>query len=367
MKFDDFFFESVVGEYGVKIVREFLAKGVFEESQGAVIFPGKKHGLHDRVFINSLGLPTYETKELGLAPEKYRRFAYDFSIIITGNEIDEYFKVLLKALTLTNPDLAAKTTHLSHGMVRLPEGKMSSRTGKILTGEWLLNQAHAEAWKKIDEVADNRLVDNRLVDNPQVDNRQEESARNEQPSYDPEDVAEKVGLGAVKYAFLKSTIGRDIAFSFEDSLSFQGNSGPYLQYTFVRCQSVLNKALELPTQKLKKHTIAKYIDILINNKVYFEHQPEPIEFALLRNIYTYYETLELATREIAPHHVAGYLYQLAQSFNAFYGECVIINKDQATDGEVDSVTSFRLLLTATVSRILAHGMQLLGIPTVERM
>ena len=144
-KFDHYYFESQVGQFGLSLVKEFLAKGVFEESNGAVIFPGEKYGLHSRVFINSLGLPTYEAKELGLAPLKYKDFAYDQSIIVTGNEINEYFKVLIKALEQFNPDLAAKTKHLSHGMVKLPEGKMSSRTGKVISGEWLLNEAKKEA------------------------------------------------------------------------------------------------------------------------------------------------------------------------------------------------------------------------------
>ena len=140
-KFERYYFESEVGEAGIELVREFLKKGIFEESDGAVIFPGKKHGLHNRVFINSLGLPTYEAKDLGLAPRKFGEFAYDRSIIITAQEQAEYFKVVLKALELINPDLAARTTHISHGMVRLPTGKMSSRTGDVITGEWLIDKA----------------------------------------------------------------------------------------------------------------------------------------------------------------------------------------------------------------------------------
>src|SRR5690606_20879273 len=121
-----------VGEYGYQLVMEYLEKGVFERGEkGAVIFPGEKYGLHARVFINALGLPTYEAKELGLAPKKYSDWAYDHSVIVTGNEINEYFKVLLKSMSLVKPELAEKTTHISHGMVKLPEGKMSSRTGKI--------------------------------------------------------------------------------------------------------------------------------------------------------------------------------------------------------------------------------------------
>jgi arginyl-tRNA synthetase len=217
-QFTDYFFESVVAEYGMQIVKEYLAKGVFENSQGAVIFPGKKYGLHDRVFINSLGLPTYEAKELGLAPEKARRWPYDRSFIITANEINEYFKVLLCALQQVRPDLAAKTRHLSHGVVRLPEGKMSSRTGNILTGTWLID----EAKQRLEHII--------TANHPDWSEGERDT------------VAEQVAVGAIKYALLKGALGRDIAFQFETSLSFEGNSGPYLQYTAARADAVLKKS-----------------------------------------------------------------------------------------------------------------------------
>jgi len=114
-EFDFYYFESQVGKVGVDLVKKHLGK-VFVQSDGAIIFKGEKFGLHNRVFINSLGLPTYESKELGLAPMKYKDFAYDLSIIITGNEIIEYFKVLLAALSQIDPDLALKTRHIAHGM-----------------------------------------------------------------------------------------------------------------------------------------------------------------------------------------------------------------------------------------------------------
>ena len=148
-----------------------LEKGVFKKSDGAIIFEGEKYGLHNRVFINSLGLPTYEAKELGLAPAKYKDFPYDLSIIITGNEINEYFKVLLKALSLVSPVLSSKTKHIGHGMVRLPTGKMSSRTGSVITGEWLLDEAKRRITKAF----------------PKVDGK----------------TADLIAVGAVKYALLK--------------------------------------------------------------------------------------------------------------------------------------------------------------------
>ena len=196
----------MTGEYGYGMVMDGLKKGVFIKGEGgAIIFPGSKYGFHERVFINALGLPTYETKDFGNAIAKQVDFKYDESLIVTGNEINDYFHVVIKALSLLHPEVGEKTRHLGHGMVRLPEGKMSSRTGKILRGEWLLDEAKKYASKLSDS----------------------------------EKVAEEVGVGAIKYALLKSSIGKDVEFNFEESISFEGNSGPYLQYTFARTQSVL--------------------------------------------------------------------------------------------------------------------------------
>jgi len=357
MSFDEFFFESLVGEFGFRIVGEYLKTGIFEKSDGAVIFPGSKYGLHDRVFINSLGLPTYEAKELGLAPEKFRRFAYDKSIVITGNEIDEYFKVLLKALEFTNPDLRKKTTHLSHGMVRLPEGKMSSRTGKVITAEWLMNEANGKIRMHIQKVRPEFSED-------EIDN-----------------VSELVGLGAIKFAFLKQSIGKDIVFSFEESLSFSGNSGPYIQYTYVRCHSVLFKAQNTVSKivKVKKKiditgaisganvvdrvsNITKYFDTLLNLKSYLNYQLNNEEKDILRNLYRYCDIVKSVTEDYAPHHLASYLYELAQSFNTFYGQHKVIdeNNDKST-------VEFRLLLVQAVAHVLKHGLQILGIEVVEKM
>ncbi len=322
-QFNDYYFESEVSEYGAKLVFEYLKKGVFVESKGAIVFPGEDHGLHTRVFINSLGLPTYETKELGLAPTKYRRFPYDVSIIVTGNEINEYFKVLLKALSLINPDLAAKTKHISHGMVRLPEGKMSSRTGNIKTGESLLNEASARAEEKMKESA----------------------TAGESKTLAPETI-EKVGTGAVKYALLKNSIGNNVEFNFNESVSFEGNSGPYLQYTFVRCISILNKFAN--TEDISTKT----------GDINFVVKEE--ELAILRRLVKFEETVVAACQMYSPNIMCNYLYELAQEFNLFYQKHSILNSDSDTK-------EFRLLITRAVARILHNGLFLLGIETVEKM
>src|SRR3989344_3643544 len=219
-KFNYYYFESKVGKVGLETVKEGLKKGIFEESQGAVIFPGEKYGLHSRVFINSQGLPTYEAKELGLAPTKYRDFKYDLSLIITGNEIIEYFKVLLVVLKEIEPKLAEKTRHISHGMVRLPVGKMSSRTGSVITAEQLIDEVKSRV-RKIMESS---------------------GTGSEIPQREQGVTAEAIAVGTVKYALLHVRLGKDIIFDFEKSLSLQGDSGPYLQYTYARCKSILRQS-----------------------------------------------------------------------------------------------------------------------------
>lgn len=304
-KFDYYYYESEVGEIGVQIVRQFLQKGVFEKSQGAIVFPGEKYGLHTRVFINSMGLPTYEAKELGLAPTKYKDFAYDLSIIITANEIDEYFKVLIAALKLVSPELGNQTVHLSHGMVKLPEGKMSSRTGKILTGEWLLD----EAKKSIQE-----------------------------RHKSDEKTAEKIAVGAVKYALLKSSIGQDIIFNFDESVSIEGNSGPYLQYTHARTQSVLQKA----------GSKSKSPGSELNHE----------ELVIVRTLIKFPEVVAQAAEAYSPNIICNYLHDLAQKYNTFYNADKIIGSGNE---------SFRLTLTKATGTVLKNGLKLLGIEAPERM
>jgi arginyl-tRNA synthetase len=312
-KFNNYYFESEVEKLGQKIVEENLKKGIFEKSQGAIIFPGKKYGLHDRVFINSLGIPTYEAKELGLAPTKYKDFAYDQSIIITANEINEYFKVLIKAMSLIYPELGEKTLHIGHGMIRLPEGKMSSRTGKVITGASLLDEVKAGA-AKINEES-----------------------------------SEMVAIAAVKYAFLKVGIGKDIVYDIKESLSLEGNSGPYLQYTVARSNSVMQKASTFKGEPLQ----GDYSDL--NEE----------ELLVLRCLIKFPEIIETAAKSYSPNLLCNYLYELASKYNTFYNKYRIISEEGKTKSE--KVENFRLALTAGTGQVLKNGLKILGIQAPERM
>ena len=305
-KFDYYYFESEVGVIGEKIVKENLKKGIFKESEGAIIFPGSEYGLHDRVFINSMGLPTYEAKELGLAPTKFKDFAYDQSIIITANEIKEYFRVLIKAMSFVYPELSEKTLHIGHGMVKLPEGKMSSRTGEIITAESFLDDVKGIA-AKINEES-----------------------------------AEVVSMGAVKYAFLKVGIPHDIVYDINESLSLEGNSGPYLQYTVARCNGVIEKAPTFKGSPLKGE--------------YSNYNDE--ELVVLRSLSRFTGIIATAAKSYSPNLLCSYLYDLAQKYNGFYNAHKIIG------GENEE---FKLELTKGVGIVLKNGLKLLGIQAPERM
>lgn len=312
--FDGYYFESSVGERGVAMVRKHLKDGVFEESDGAIVYRGEKKGLHTRVFVNQLGLPTYEAKELGLAPTKHEDWPYDHSIIITGNEINEYFKVLLAALSEIAPDLAAKTRHIGHGMVRNADGsKMSSRSGQVLTGEGLLEEVKASIYTIID------------------------TSKQKYSKKDREDIAEKAAVAATKYSLLRVSLPSDVAFDLATSVSFDGDSGPYLLYTYARAQSVVRKAGKVkPASRVKGNL-------------------NPEERAVARLLLYFPDVVAQAAAHLAPSDLATYLFSLAGAFNLFYQKHQILESDS------------RLAITAGTAQVLANGLHLLGIETVERM
>lgn len=322
-KFDHYYFESMVGEYGYQVVQEYLQKGIFVKDQGAVVFKGEDLGLHTRVFINSLGLPTYESKDLGLAIKKYEDFKYDLSLIVTANEINEYFRVVLAALSLINPDLAAKTKHLGHGVMKLKTGKMSSRTGDIVAGVALIDD-----------------VKNGVLDKMKSGERSLSAGEKEK-------ISDVVAIGAVKYSILKQGIGRDIIYNREESLSLEGNTGPYLQYTYARVSSVLKKA----GGSAEVDTGPEWFGISLHEK----------ESDILRYIYRFSEVVEEAALSFSPSLMCEFLFELAQKFNTFYNELPILG------AKTQDQKSFRLALTLATGEVLKEGLWLLGISAPEEM
>lgn len=302
-----YYFESEVADLGRQIVLDNVENGIFEKDENAVIFKG---GDHTRVFVTSEDYATYEAKDMALAGIKYKDFSYDKSIIITAHEQAPYFKVVLAAMKKVFPDLAAKTEHDSFGFVDLKDGKMSSRTGNVILGKWLIDETKQKLSDAFPEVS--------------------------------ETVTEDLAVGAVKYSMLKVGREADIQFSFEESINLHGNSGPYLQYAFARTQSILEKAGE--------------------NSAEFEMpQFEKEELKLLRKLIIFSDVVKKAQVEFAPNFICTYLFELAQDFSAFY------EKHRIVGIEDKNVMNFRLALTEGVGYVLKNGLYLLGISAPQKI
>lgn len=312
-KFDYYFFESEMAPIGAKIVKENVPN-VFEESDGAIVFKAEKYDpkLHTRVFITSQGIPLYEAKEIGLTMTKFEKENPDISIVDTAIEQGEYMKVVMKAISLMHPDYEKRMKHITHGMMRLASGKMSSRKGNVITGESLLRDSM--------DIVSEKIKDREFSDD------------------DKKKVAEVVGVSALKYSILRSSVGADIVYDFEKSISFEGDSGPYLQYATVRAQSILNKS--------DKNTT-------------FTENPKNIN-DLEKYLYRFKEVVFHAYEDLEPHYIATYLIELASKFNSFYANTQILNSE-------DKYSSYYLALTKAFQTTMQNGLWLLGIETPEKM
>ncbi|KKQ02896.1 MAG: Arginine-tRNA ligase [Parcubacteria group bacterium GW2011_GWA2_36_24] len=274
-KFDFYFLESQMASIGERIVKDNLdkvidspqSKMIFEKSDNAIVFRAEKYDpkLHTRVFITSEGLPTYETKELGLTEEKFKTDPdINLSIVVTANEQMDYMRVVEKAISLIDSPhyKNVKMKHITHGMMRFAFGKMGSRKGNVVTGESLLNDVRDAILEKMTD-------------------REFENVEREK-------IASDVSVSAIKYSILKQSIGGDIIYDSESSISFEGDSGPYLQYSYARANSVLVKA-----QKE---------NILPDPHAF----PSEI-FEVEKLLYKFSEIVSRSAKEYEPHYIANYL------------------------------------------------------------
>ena len=314
-KFDRAFWESEVEGLGSEIVRNNIGK-IFEKDQGAVIFPGEKYGLHNRVFLTAAGNPTYEAKDLRLAQFKQEIWPFDLGLILSGSEQAEYFKVMFKALEMIDDSFAGKMMNFSFGMVNLPSGKMSSRTGEVVTFDWLYEQVRDRVGKI-------------MKDHSKLKGDEKDS------------VIDTVSIGAIKFSMLKYSPQTDITFDIEKSVSLDGDSGPYLQYTYARAKSVLRTA----SYNYAPGAEAKDL--------------ETEERTLLQKIEHFEVVLEESAKNYSPNTLAEYLLDFARSFNLFYQKHQIIKAEEKME--------LRLALTCATAVVLKQGLYLLGIEAPERM
>lgn len=310
--FDRLYLESEVTKRGLKICYEIFKKGILEKSQGAIIFNGKKYGLDTRVFINSLGFPTYEGKEIGLAELEFSEYGkLDKVIHIVTPEQTSFFKVTFKVEELINPSkYKNRQYHLAYEWVKLKTGKMSSREGNIIEANWLIDKIKAK-----------------IIKNFKCD----------------EKTAEILAIASAKYSFLKNSNQTIINFDINQSINIEGNSAPYIIYTYVRCQSIL-----------KKEKASLDFSYLNQNKI------EKNELNLIRKLYQFPEIVLKSAEQFSPNFIATYLYQLASQFNLFYQKNPILKAKKEIKG-------LRLLITKATANTIKKGLDLLGIKTVNQM
>ncbi|MBR0403567.1 arginine--tRNA ligase [Candidatus Saccharibacteria bacterium] len=343
VEFDEYYPESEVAGRGLAEVK--AHPEVYVDSDGAKVFRGEEYGLHTRVFVNKMGLPTYEAKDVGLLFTKWNDFHFDKSVVITGNEIIDYMKVVLKSVSLYAPELVERTTHLTHGMVRLPGNeKMSSRKGNFV--------------RAVDVIG---AVESFLL---------------ESSSTDAGD-SHKLVMAALKYAFLKYKMGGDIEFDAKSSVAVTGNSGIYLEYATVRAKKILEKLYDngeeqiskftspvdspssrvSPSRKASRLSGARSLNLESASSLN-SYNLSSVERLFVKKICQYKGVLMEAVEGMAPHLVCNYLYELAQEFSRFYEKVKVVDSEYEAE---------RGRIVAVYLAVLEHGLRLLGIETVEEM
>ena len=265
------------------------------------------------------------TQDLGTAHQRFTDYNADEAIYVVGNEQNYHFQVLKIILGKLGYNWSEYLHHLSYGMVELPEGKMKSREGTVVDADDLLEEMTLTAEEMSRELG-------KLEEYSETEKKQ---------------IIETIGLGALKYFILKVDPKKTMTFDPKESIDFNGNTGPFIQYTFARIQSLINKAkdngIELPIELNSK--------IKISNK----------ELQLIKLIYNYPEVLKEAANDYSPAQSANYIYDLAKEFNQFYHDHPILSEDDK------SVSEFRLYLSKQVGKIIKSGMGLLGINVPDRM
>jgi arginyl-tRNA synthetase len=300
-------------------VKEALEKGVLEKSEGAIVFKGEKYGLDTRVFINSLGLPTYEGKELGLANLEFTDFGeIDLCIHNVAIEQISFFKVTFKVEELLNPKkFAGKQYHNAYEFVGLKSGKMSSRKGSVVLAKDIINEA-------------------KEMLSPYLENR-------EMTGEEKEDTLQKIAVGAIKYSFLNISAFKYLAFDLETSVNMEGNSGPYIMYTYARANKIVKDA----QNEIKNADLS----VLTNKE----------EIELMRVLATFQTQVIETAKNLSPNTLCNYVYDLAQTFNIFYKQHPILTEKDA------QIRDARIGLTMSTAKVIQKTLNLLGIKTVEKM
>jgi arginyl-tRNA synthetase len=321
--FDKNYYESETYLLGKKVVEEGLVQRVFfKKEDGSVWCDLESEKLGEKLLLRRDGTSVYMTQDIGTAIQRYQDFGIDGMIYTVGNEQDYHFKVLFAILKKLGYAWADSLSHLSYGMVDLPTGKMKSREGTVVDADDLMDQMITTAQKISEDLGkteglseSEKLATNRMI-----------------------------GLGALKYFILKVDPRKRMLFNPEESIEFQGNTGPFIQYTHARIKSLLRKGVEMNIPN-----IGVYQNL------------ETVERELIKHILNFPAIVQEAASEQAPSVIANYTYELVKTYNGFYQQLAILNDEDA------AAVHFRIDLSRKTAAVIAKGMKLLGIKVPEQM
>lgn len=320
--FDHYFFESEFSDSSQKLVDKYLANGLFHESNGAIGIDLSDYKLGFCMVRKSDGNIPYMTRDIALAEKKFNEFQVDRSVYVVGSEQNYHFKQLFKTLELIGFENAKKCYHLSYGMVTRPEGKMSSRKGNSIS----FSQLKIEIEKELKGYL----------------------ARYEGDwsTEDISDISHKLAVGAIKYGMLQADPAKEIVFDLKEWLSFEGDTGPYLMYSYARTQSIMRKAAEMGQKPSLDN-----LELLTNDS---EHE-------LLRYMYDFNSNVTTAGEHYRPSTLAHHLFQMCKAFNRFYTDVSVLKAESST------LMGGRLALLEGFAKTLKQGLNLLGITPPEKM
>ena len=324
--FDKIYYESNTYLEGKKKVEEGLEKGLFfRKDDNSVWADLANEGLDQKLLLRSDGTSVYMTQDIGTADLRFKDFPIDKMIYVVGNEQNYHFQVLSILLDRLGFKWGKDLVHFSYGMVELPNGKMKSREGTVVDADDLMEAMIADARKTSDELG----------------------KFNDMTEEEKQEIARMVGLGALKYFILKVDARKNMLFNPEESIDFNGNTGPFIQYTYARIRSIMRKAaaegIVIPAEL--------GADAPLNEK----------EIDLIQKLNDFGAAVAQAGIDYSPSGIANYCYELTKQFNQFYHDYSILNADSEAEKTV------RLVLAANVAKVIKNGMELLGIEVPERM
>ena len=321
VSFDKIYYESQTYLKGKAKVEEGLAKGLFERHEDNSVWADlTNEGLDQKLLLRSDGTSVYMTQDIGTAEMRFKDYPIDKMIYVVGNEQNYHFQVLSILLDRLGFKWGKELTHFSYGMVELPNGKMKSREGTVVDADDLMALMVEDAYKTSMELG-------------KFDDMTEEERR---------EIARVVGMGALKYFILKVDARKNMLFNPEESIDFNGNTGPFIQYTYARIRSILRKAEGLKPANAQVELAEKEVE-------------------LVQKMNEFGAAVEQAGKDYSPSGIANYCYELTKVFNQFYHDYSILNEPD------EQKKAVRLMLAKNVAKIIKNGMSLLGIEVPERM